>query len=346
MSFVIIDLKYNEHDGVKICEMQPASYSEFIGYDHLMRGSGLVPELFCNEISKYQTKVWFMGKSFCDKKFVSKFREYGWKNINMIKELNNDIDFIEASSLPVDDPYSILDYHGILYVGAYRLPQFEDFRHKYPGILVLDVGLLPYFKDKYVMDQLLKNSPKLGSLRPASILCQKQFSKDLIDNILQEIKSELLVIKPINASQGKGVIIVDKNDLGVTLEYILTKENKNKLEIDRDRSYNYWANDRDNHFLIEEFIESDHVNVPQFDNLLYDGTMRVVALLLFQHKKVEMVILEGHWKLPKKSVSENGSLNEKHKSYAKVPHFHHVNPQILEKVKQQLSEGFDELYSL
>lgn len=194
------------------------------------------------------------------------------------------------------------------------------------------------------MDIFLTSTPKLKKLRPKSQLYEKNDLQNLAKKILQDFESDLLVIKPTNSTQGQGVIILHRESLKEVIDYLFNAENRKVLAKEDDLSYRYWALDRNNVFLVEQFIPSDPVNVPQFDNRQYDGTMRVVLLLVYSQKKFKLDILEGHWKLPKVSLSEEGTLNERHKSYGKMDNFAAVNPEVLEKVTLQLREGLKELY--
>jgi len=344
ISFVIFDLKYNHEDGVKICEIQPGGVSVFSGYDFLMEGDGLVPDMLCDAILKYQSDLWYMDSAVCDRKCKRKFDAMGWENIFSLEDLSSDKEFMRLAELPVNDPHNLYDYHGILYVRPKDIARLEDLRSKYPGMIILDAALYSNIKDKLSMDALLKSSPKLSELRPKSKIYPKEFSNELVADIMEDIKGDYYVIKPAHASKGYGVIITEKENLESTLKLILQKENRGNLARNPDQTYSYWAYDKRKQFLVEQFIQSVHVEAPQFDSKMYDGTMRVVALVIYHQKKVEVDILEGHWKLPKKSVSEEGSFTEKHKSFGNVPHFAAVEPYILESVKRELEEGFDELY--
>lgn len=344
IAFVILDLKYNEKEGVKICEMQSGSSSVFSGYDYLNGLDGAVPKLFCELMSKYQYPSWYMQHDICDKKFVRQFQKLGWTDVRSIKELENDQEFLSIASMPVDDPSNLHDYHGVLYARSRQFRSLENFKRQYPGIIVIDAGLFPYFENKNVMDKLLRSLPKFAVLRPDSMLCNKIYSKELTESILKNIQSEFLVIKPIKSSQGLGVIIISRENLDQTLEYLFTFGNKRLLKLNPDPSYSHWYVDRGSTFLVEQFVESTHVEVPQFNNKLFDGTIRAVVMVIYNQKNVETILLEGHWKLPKKSVNEPGSFNERHKSYGKTPHFLGLDPQILKNVQEQLHEGFTELY--
>lgn len=344
LSFIIMDLKFNEADGVKICEMQPGRVSVFNGYDYLNHGDGLVAEMFCERLAKYRKNLWFAGRDISDHKFKNKFLQNGWKNITDISSLSNDSEFLYAASFPVKDQSNIHNYHGIVYAKFSSLQSQKQFKERYPGILVIDSNYFPYFKDKHVMDIFLTSTPKLKKLRPKSQLYEKNDLQNLAKKILQDFESDLLVIKPTNSTQGQGVIILHRESLKEVIDYLFNAENRKVLAKEDDLSYRYWALDRNNVFLVEQFIPSDPVNVPQFDNRQYDGTMRVVLLLVYSQKKFKLDILEGHWKLPKVSLSEEGTLNERHKSYGKMDNFAAVNPEVLEKVTLQLREGLKELY--
>ena len=78
--------------------------------------------------------------------------------------------------------------------------------------------------------------------------------------------------------------------------------------------------------------------------MLYDPTMRVVFALVYNQKNMDVVFFEGNWKLPQKSLSETGTLTEKHRSYGHDSNFLSVEPQLLQKIEEQLREPLLILY--
>lgn len=339
ITFLIVDLKYNGKQGVKICEIQPGSSSVFMGYDLLHDGEGLVGEKLCDSLACYQKPIWFVG-NVCDTKCRNCFVRHGWSFMKNIKELMNDATYNDTASVPVLDPGNIFSYHGLLFTT--RLNSLQEFRKQYPGILILDAAVMPYKDDKYAMSQLLDSDERLKKLKPTWKLYPKEYNNNLITTILEDFSGDYLVIKPRKSTKGFGVIIVHKNELKTTLEYIF--KFSPKLYLDPDLSYQYWASDTSNNFIVEEFVQSDLVSAPQFDNRLFDGTMRVVFILTYNQGKIDLTFLESHWKLPEKSISESGTFSELHKSYAEGLHFATVDPLIMQEVEEQLCKGLPILY--
>ena len=78
------------------------------------------------------------------------------------------------------------------------------------------------------------------------MLIMKKMAKD----ITKKLDCEKYVIKPLNASRGNGVIIVNRLMLNRELKKILL--DKDTLDHD-DPAYKYWIKTKENNFLIEEF---------------------------------------------------------------------------------------------
>ncbi len=343
ITFLIADLKYNEKQGIKICEIQPGSLSVFNGYDFIQDGYGLVPKMFCNFIKHFQTLGWFVFHDVSDNKFKDILLEKGWSTEESLEKLLDDPFFVSLARIPVKDPHNLADYHGILWARQWKIISMEDFRDNFPGIILLDGAVFPFKGDKFKMSQQLTTDERLIKLKPKWNAYPKVFSKELVQQILQDIPSNILVIKPIKSTRGKGVIIIEKDDLEPTLKYILTEEKVN-LDNNPDPSYNHWGHDHCDGFIVEEFIESDPVKAPHLDNKLYDPTMRVVFALVYHQKKMNVIFFEGNWKLPKKSLSESGTLTEKHRSFGHDSNFLSVEPHLLYKIEDQLREPLIILY--
>ena len=175
------------------------------------------------------------------------------------------------------------------------------------------------------------------------MLCECKYSKDLVDSILNTIKSDMLVIKPRNGSKGNGVIILHRDELEPCLNYLFANSS-NTQNINKDWKYisRYWK--KQSTFLIEEFVASDPVRVEWFDNKLYDGTVRAVILMTYHQNHINIDLLEAHWKLPKKSIEDVGTLSEIHKSYGNEPHFYTIDPNTQKKMEAQLSKGLSRVY--
>ena len=256
ITFLIADLKYNEKQGIKICEIQPGSLSVFNGYDYIKDGYGLVPKMFCNFTKQFQKLGWYIFHDVSDNKFKDILLEKGWTTEESLETLLRNPFFLSIARMPVHDPYNLLDYHGILWARQWKSMPMEDFRYYFPGVILIDGAVFPYKGDKFKMGQLLAADERLKKIKPQWSAYPKLFSEELIKQILQDIPSNILVIKPMKSTRGNGIIIIQREDLEPTLKYILTEDSDN-LENNPDPSYNHWGHDPCKGFIVEEFVESE-----------------------------------------------------------------------------------------
>ncbi|MGA8163692.1 MAG: hypothetical protein WB791_01550 [Waddliaceae bacterium] len=334
VSFLVVDLKYNEKQGVKICEVQRTSVSVFKGYN-LFGGTGFLAKQFSEILSPYFTTIWAMTG---DSQFRQALKNEGYFSIRNLDELLQHPLFLEKAALPVDDPYRLDHYHGIIYAKKKDVGALRQLKQDYPGIVVMDAAIPR--DDKYFWNTLLESNERSARVKPCWKLYEKTYHSSLANTIINDLQCDLFVIKPVNATRGLGVIIVDKDRLDKTLKLIL--DDPKALKNTSDPSYEHWLYCSSSHFLVEEFIESDPVAFPPESSNLYDSTMRIPMILLYHQKNIQIHFLKGVWKLPKKPLSKKGSLNDRHKSRAK--HFCKVSQRVQEAVEKQLSEAFIPVY--
>ncbi len=343
VSFMTVDLKYSEERGVKICEVQHGINSTFYGNQFIHGEPGPIPINFYHSLLQYHDRSWTTIRYFVRSKISSiLIKAPEWSVLNDTKAIANDPDFQYRASLPVDDPYDIYSYHGFLAVKPRDIGDYKTFKKKYPGIIPLDAATHPYWGDKYKMTKLFSKDETLASYKPKWNLYAKKYTKSLANEIIDDLQSDIFVIKPRGAALRKGVIIVDRENLDSTLKYILNLSNK--LRNDPDKSYNYWCRDKFNSFLVEEFVESDPLAVAHLENKIYQPTLRVAFLLVYNNQTIEVKFLGEHWQLPPYSLTEGGTLNDIHMSCGEVPYFCKIDPELMEEVKQQLSVALHLLY--
>lgn len=342
-SFLLADLKFSEKRGVKICEIQHGVLSTFSG-DKFSHGEpGIIPVNFYHTLSQYFDRSWAISNYFAEIQIRKLFEQAPeWSTYNNIALVEKDPKFQYRASLPVYDPYDINSYHGFLVTRVAKVNDYLAFKKKYPGIILLDAAARSYWIDKHKMTQLFLKNKTLASYKPKCELYRKKYSKSLAREIIEEIQSEIFVIKPRGAFHGKGVIIVDRENLDSTLKYILKRSSK--LKKDPDPSYNHWYRDKADSFLVEEFVESDPISIAHLDNRVYQPTMRVAFLLVYSNNQIDVKFLGGYWMLPESSLSEKGTLNNKHKACCKGSYYCKIDPQVMSKVEQQLNIALPLLY--
>ena len=336
ISFLVVDLKYNGRQGIKICEVQQGSISIFPGYEFCYEPVENIAESFCDFISQYQNDAWFLERDIVYRPFSTTLTKRGWIPKKKIKDLLSDQYFLEKAKARVFDPTNIYDYQGVLFAKPRSIQNIEQFKNDYPAILVVDAANIPYFRDKYEMSLLFAHDVNLAKFKPKWGLYPKKYSDNLAETIINDLGCEIFVIKPINGTRGLGVIIVTKKDLNKTLKKMLKNSSKS--------AFDYWKQNKSDSFIVEEFVESDPVFVPHLKNLPFDGTLRVICFLSSNQNRIQLSLIKGYWKLPRKALTQKGNLDEKHRSNYKEGYNCGVSPETWEKVQNGLMEAMTLLY--
>jgi len=342
ISFFITDLKYNRKDGVKICEIQHGTDSTFYG-DRFSHGEpGIIAGNFYRTLLQYQRQFWATEFSFSEVQINNLLLSAPeWHIHSRIRFIEKDPFFRQLGNQPAEDPHNIQNYSGFLSARVARI-NHQDFAKKYPGIIVIDAASAPFWGDKYKMTQLFSRNETLATFKPKWNLYEKKYSPALAKKIIRDLPCDTFVIKPRGAYLGNGVIIVSQEDLDKTLKYILIRSQE--LEQDPDKSYHYWSIDRSDSFLVEEFIESDPIEVPHLDSQIYQPTMRVAFLMVYNNRQITTHFLGYYWLLPYYPLCKDVSLTEKHKAYCIVPYFCEVDPETQAEVEEQLKIALPLLY--
>lgn len=339
ISFLIADLKWN-NGTLKILELGEGLQSYFQGFDELF-GDGKIWQLFWQHINQFKLPIWYIGKQPKTPKKIkqfafNKFLSNGGNVAKSLETLQDDTFFKKtiADQKSIKHPASIKQYRGILIFSNHGSPNWYaqsllSFKKKYPDFLVINDASTHYVNHKYRTSLLFNNG--LQTYRPQWIRCYKKYYPELSDTIRQNINSPIVVIKPLNSANGWGTIIIGAQELDVTLKKILTQ--KELLKNCDDKSWSYWENDQNYHFLIEEFVQS-HPCIIKDKN--FDGTMRVVFILTYEHESIDIIYLGSCWKLPKLSINQPGTLMEKHKSGYGAAQVDHDDTKQIESILNNL----------
>jgi len=312
ISGLIVDLKYNGNS-VKILELGNIMSSALTGHEALY-GRDITFRRFWNYVRSFGLHVWCVNLGFprdCAMyNSYKKFSTFGAYPVCGMSDLLTDSLFRKLHQKNLYSSYeNIESFNGMIVFN--KLYPVKKLKKKDPmqkvGYLFLNYVAHSYGFDKQRMSLLFDNN-WLKQFRPTCKVYKKEYSDKLVEEIKNDFESDILVIKPINASRGWGVIVVKKSDLAQTLKTIFC--DIEGLE-SMDDSYSYWAKYKRDEFLVESFERSKHVVV---DGKKYDGTMRVVFSLASNNGQIELQFLGSYWKLPKKSIDDFGSLTEKHKS--------------------------------
>lgn len=328
ISYMFVDFKYRD-DSIKICEFggcnNVCSGDKHIWVDaYGQRFNCITPcwDMFWQCLSQYNLPVWYVGKSpsteHKGQKFSpaehlawNQFRIMGGHHAVSLAKLEHDPVFIAAEAK--NKAFNVADmstYSGIVMVRWFgyskkKLEKMNRFKQKYPHFLVVDECTKQFSARKssgvslFADDTLREYKPRWG-------LYPRVYDPELSQKIIEDIKSDRVVIKPTKSSQSKGVIIVEKELLNDLLKIILPSEKKRIKKT-------FWSTIKDESFLVEEFCESKTITVR---GRMYDATMRMFFIVRSDQGKIYATVLGGYWKIPPKALSEVGTITEKHKTYA------------------------------
>ena len=259
--FMIADLKYNTKQGVKICEIQQGCLSLFNGDAFQSTEQQSIHTELLHALSLYNKNGWIVAHSIADKNVVSTLTHSSlWQSYPDLITLFSDAQFMHQAKQPVADIYDLASYRGFLYVNWSQLCAIYDFEKRFPAMLVMDKSSFPLWIDKYQMTKLFAQDELLSTFKPKWGHYKKNYTKDLATQIIQDLHCNTFVIKPRGEFQGKGVIIVQKEDLDDVLFYIITKAGP--LADSKDPAYTAWKHDTFDSFIVEEFVTSDPSQLP------------------------------------------------------------------------------------
>lgn len=340
ISFLFIDFKYDNQ--LKICEFGRAKTSGLSNIPVKLLINNVSTPMFApfwpffwHYLSHLNLPVWFVGTKPRDRRLSTlnetnnddtwnSFIAMGGHYQPTFDALEKDPSFKRARHKTPFNQAHLDHYKGIVICNP--LPSdttdIEAFKQRHPYVIFLDDIGSKYGRHKHVGASLFQDDA-LKQFKPRWKVFQKNYNQILAHDIISAIKSDIVVIKPVGALFGKGVIIVNKQDLDITLKYICKHDNSFHLPSDiyeqKSQTYSHWQNDIDDIFIVEEYCPSTPM---MFYQKYYDPTFRIYFALRHDAGNIYVDIFGGYLKLPVKSLMDEGSLTEKHKT---VPYFKSKN---------------------
>lgn len=336
LSFVVMDLKYNHEQGVKICEIQRALVSGFnSGKD---RGDAISTGLL-NIINRFWRPAnCYHGKRVGDRLVLEKMKHRGWKKVEEAVKLKANLKQYAA------EPINLSGFRGAVYGRIYGLDGVSDaFRKKHPDLLMIDRVTAPVICNKQLAHDFIKNDFLLSKRRPACESFQANYSPELAETILSQIDSEYLIIKPPAAAYSDGVIPVTRDALDELLKQLFTTSPLPD-DVKDDANYLYWRQHQPATFLVEEFIYSEPIVHPDYPKEVFDPTLRVVAALIYNNGKLNVEFLGKYWKFPSKGWYSAGPFSQKHIALVGERFRVEVEDEIWLPVRDQLRGWLTRLY--
>lgn len=307
ISFCIADLKY-DGTSVKVCELGAGLESQFKGFDHLY-GKGAAWSLVWHMLASLKKPMWFVDHNgYRDSMMaISDFEKLGGTYTNALSSVEKHDTSRLGGLRPKTNKSGIFAIKHMAQVTA----AIQQFKANHPDAIVLNEATDGWVKNKYKTNTLFLTSP-LEQFRPKWNVYPKKYTPELADIIIRDLGSSFVVIKPIDASLGHGVIMVEKAELDATLRLILRDRDALSKLKSIDLTHRYWLSDKNDIFLAEAYAPSKIITV---DGKHFDPTMRVMFVLINQDGTAHACFLGGYWKLPSYAIDENVSLTKKHKSH-------------------------------
>lgn len=324
IAYIFADIKYQDGK-IKICEFGNGIRASVASSEVPYNGKTVEIDtpywpIFWPYIQQLNKPIWVVGKK---NKTVPSKKIIRVTDIDMIPVADTQKTF---AGVPKKRPKSIDTCQGIV-VYQYldtrnpaRAKKLEDFQNNHPEFLVINRSAIRFAYNKLYSAQLL-DTPKLRNLKPQWKQYRKKYTPTLAQKILRDIKSNVVVIKPINSRQAQGIIMVEAANLDITLQALFSSPSAETTNIPDQRdaaAFAYWKTDKNKVFMVESCESSKLINIR---GDWYNPTMRLVFILRHEAGQINTNIIGGYWKIPPKPVSDQtASLTEKFKT---IP-MHHV----------------------
>ena len=333
ISFLIADIKYADNQ-IKILEMGEGPRSYFRGHE-LLYGKGLIWERLWNYLKTFKVPIWYVGRhpeSEREYHLIAgqTFEQIGGTFVPNLYRLKKDPLFQQLVSKKWNGTGQ---YIGIIILRHHKMPRsvIAAFKKQYPQFLFLDAATSPYVNHKY-KTALIFEQAGLQQFRPQWHCYPKTYSSSLVHTILHDFADvDTVVIKPVNAANGWGVLIINKDELDQTLKKILAE--KDTLRKIPDKSYSWWAKDHNDNFLVEEYVPSKIITV---GGKRYDGTLRMIFIIAHTDNGIDINFIGSYWKLPSYSLDEEATLTDQHKS--KISSSNHSSAPVLQEDEQCVTQ--------
>ncbi len=344
IEFCIADIKYNDKE-LKILEFGGGPRSGFDGYDNLF-GFGAMWTEFWKYLAQFNRPMWYM-KTPRGEPWTSFIAAKTFASLGGRFALGPD----EAVRLIAQDGEASFDgvfpnYNGIFLVNK-RMQEFgpiyDELKKKFPSAIFINEAANNFIFNKSKTDRLFRDL-ELRQYRPKSMVCLKRYDATLAQKIINTIKSDMFVIKPLNAQYGKGIIFVKKEELDSMLKTILIEVKKQQVKVPLIESIVYWQDDTNSRFMIEEYVPSKTV---ESEGKMYDATLRAIFTMHCLNRRISITLLGAYWKLPAYGLGDAASLNEVHQShqYDRAIFSTAVDPTDMERIRSLLTVALTRVYA-
>ena len=328
ITMLIADIKLGPNGEVTILELGEGPMSYFKGHDALYP-KGTVWQRFWEYLSSKKVPIWYVGNLSTVGREDAEISLKGLKSLGgalypSLHILEKDPTFKKAIERARDGgrsrvlssvtPDSIRGGIVLLRHHTTNQAMLNYFKTTYPEIIIVDEVTRSFVNSKFMTNLLFEGDDQLGKFRPLCKTYKKGCTPHLVKTIHNDFaQNNLVVIKPLDSSNGWGVIIAQRHHLARELEKVFGSDNS-FLKKTCDASYSYWLTDPNNQFIVEAYAPSKIVTV---DKKNYDATMRQVFVIENGPNGITTTFLASYWKLPAVGINGAGTATERHKSNVK-----------------------------
>ena len=270
MSFLIADIKHNDKE-TKILEFGEVPRSKLKGHDVIF-GTGACWASFWRLLKRFNQPIYLIGALSPLVKRTMAF------NV-----------FLKCGGRHINGPqFASRQLKGFAVLKGISLEQKEHFARTH-NLTVINHIAAAFVNNKAKSNQLF--DVNTNKYRPLCGVYDKNYTPGLAKQIQKSIPSSLYVIKPVAASRGRGVEVVNSKQLDQKLVEILGPNDR----MTSHRPPGFWAFDRSPRLIIEQYCRSKPV---QYRGKPYDGTMRAVFAVFDQGQEIITECVGYYWKLP------------------------------------------------
>ena len=318
ITFACGDIKYNNGKLI-FCELGDVIYMPLRPIPLIINGSKrqvLAPcwDLFWQYLKQFNLPVWLVGD--IDAKHIGaldKFSNLDGYISKSLSTLSKDPFFEKRCHEKIATTQNNLNCKGII---VYKFLEIE--KRACNDVLKFQGVHADFLHVNSLADKILEwkdatykmfECAGLSAFIPRFRIYSTEYSPELIKDILTTFSgSDVLVIKPIFSSGGRGINFIEKGKLAAFLNLILNE--KDKIPDAFSKELTFWKENDPKFFLVSDFVQS---NVVYKNNNPYDPTMRVIFILRHSKGKIYTTCVAGCWMLPPKTLNDKcSSLERRH----------------------------------
>jgi len=271
--------------------------------------------LFWNYLAQFKLPIWLVGDCKPDTALATDvLASFGGNCLQTLRDLEIDPVFKALRVKNFKQKKNIADYKGIVVyrsVAGRDSVHYKNFMKMYPEFLFVNRQTCADLVNK---EKTYAAFVAAGMNRyvPLSKKYSTVYSSKLTESIINDIPTDMVVIKPENCSLACGINVIDKHNLDELLKLIL--RDKKNIKPRSHRSLAYWKSMYDRAFFVSEYAQS---KLLVKENKTYDPTMRIVFFMHHDNNKITLNVIGGFWKIPVKPLDDTrASLTEKHVTIA------------------------------